>query len=302
MSTSTSVPFFSMGLSTFQVPKEMFSENRNKLLQNLRKELPNHDCMVYLEGGKAVTRYDSDHEPIFRQESYFHYLFGVKEPEFCGAINIKTGESYLFCPKLPQDYATIMGHIATCEEIKNEYLVDHVKYTSDAEQELVSFCKGGGQILLMRGVNSDSGNEYKPPSFESKGIVCDEKILFPILAECRVQKSQKELDLIRYCTEITSLGHVWTMQKMKPGMMEYQGESLFRHFIYFNYGSRHVGYTSICGCGPNAAILHYGKKNWFVFPLREAISDFLFLFLIVSINDRNIAQNETGHSGKYNFT
>ena len=126
MSSSTSVPFFSMGLSTFQVPKEMFSENRNKLLQSLRKELPNHDCMVYLEGGNAVTRFDTDHEPIFRQESYFHYLFGVREPDFRGGINIKSGESYLFCPKLPQEYATIMGHIATCEEIKNEYLVDHV--------------------------------------------------------------------------------------------------------------------------------------------------------------------------------
>jgi Xaa-Pro dipeptidase len=51
------------------------------------------------------------------------------------------------------------------------------------------------------------------------------------------------------------------MRNFKPGMMEYQGESLFRHYCYYNYGCRLVGYTPICGCGPNAATLHYGHTG-----------------------------------------
>jgi Xaa-Pro dipeptidase len=45
------------------------------------------------------------------------------------------------------------------------------------------------------------------------------------------------------------------------GNMEYQGESLFRHYAYYNFGARHQPYTSICGCGPSAAVLHYGHAG-----------------------------------------
>ena len=257
-SSSSNSSFFSMGLSTHKVPLELFSTNRNKLLIALCKAIPWPDACIYLKGGSATTRYDSDHEPIFRQESYFHWLFGVKEPDHSGLIHVKSGKTVLFTPRLDEDYATIMGRISTNDEIRKKYQVDDVLFVDDIETELAKLCSNGGKVLVLRGVNSDSGNEYIPPTFDSKEIIVDDELLFPIFAECRVQKSSAELDLIRYCTEITSLAHVFTMKNMKPGMMEYQGESLFRHFIYYNFGARHVGYTSICACGPNAAVLHYG--------------------------------------------
>jgi hypothetical protein len=44
------------------------------------------DGVVVLQGGKATCRNDTDHEPLFRQESFFQYLFGVKEPDCFGAV------------------------------------------------------------------------------------------------------------------------------------------------------------------------------------------------------------------------
>jgi Xaa-Pro dipeptidase len=265
---SASLSFHSMGLDTYKVPKDLFRKNREKMITYLQEKLSeiapsqkNDEFMVYLEGGASSTRFDSDHEPIFRQESYFHYLFGVREPDHCGAVFVKSRKSLLFTPELPRDYATIMGHIPTLEEIKETYQVDDVIFTKDIEKELVKFCSNGGTILLLKGTNSDSGKDYIPPTFTSREIVTDDSILFPVLAECRVIKSKMELDLIRYCTEITSLAHAFTMKNMKPGMMEYQGESLFRHFVYYYFGARHVGYTPICGCGPNGAVLHYGHAG-----------------------------------------
>lgn len=38
-------------------------------------------------------------------------------------------------------------------------------------------------------------------------------------------------------------------------------QSLFLHYIYANHGCRNVAYTSICACGPNAAVLHYGHAG-----------------------------------------
>ena len=230
--------------------------------------------MVFLQGGPSITRFDSDHEPLFRQESYFWYLSGVKEPDCSLAIRAGTGETILFVPKLPESYATIMGRIRSLEEWKELYHVDQAMYTDDIEdfllQEMTRAVNGtsnghSSPIFLMKGPNSDSGNQYEPPTLitehEKLSPYVNDTDLFPILAECRVIKSPAELDIMRHVTEATSFAHAYVMRNMKPGMMEYQGESLFRHYCYYNYGCRLVGYTPICGCGPNAAVLHYGHAG-----------------------------------------
>ena len=66
---------------------------------------------------------------------------------------------------------------------------------------------------------------------------------------------------MQHVTGISSFAHSYVMRNTTPAMMEYQLESLFSHYAYFNFGSRLVSYTSICGCGPNAAILHYGHAG-----------------------------------------
>jgi len=279
---NVSSSFFSMGLSTYKVPKKLFATNREKLRRKFaeansessakeKQSQQQQRVICYIEGGNADTRNDSDHEPIFRQESFFHYLFGVKEPDFKGCIDLSTGHTILFMPRLPQEYAIVMGKVKQPDEFCVEYDVDEVKYTDEVEEYLMQLCftEGGDReevglkILLLQGTNSDSSKEYKPPTFSNKKLAkyTDTAILFPILVECRVTKSSFELDLMRHCSEITSLAHVFTMKNTKPGMMEYQSESLFKHYAYYNFGSRHVGYTSICGCGPNGAVLHYGHAG-----------------------------------------
>ena len=47
-----------------------------------------------------------------RQESFFHYIFGVLEEEgYYGAIDVATGKTTLFMPHLPSNYAVWMGKI-----------------------------------------------------------------------------------------------------------------------------------------------------------------------------------------------
>ena len=83
---------FDLGLATYRVPMALHALNRARLCERLGLE----SGIVLLEGGKQTTRYDTDHEPVFRQESYFQYLFGVAESDCFGAVRARDGRCALF--------------------------------------------------------------------------------------------------------------------------------------------------------------------------------------------------------------
>jgi hypothetical protein len=64
-----------MGLKTFEVTMELHSLNRQKLVAMLKEDPSvNDNDVVYIVGGEQLTRNDTDHEPIFRQESVSTYV------------------------------------------------------------------------------------------------------------------------------------------------------------------------------------------------------------------------------------
>jgi len=46
---------------------------------------------------------------MYLKESYFHWAFGVLEPDFYGALDVETGKSVLFIPRLPDAYLIWSG-------------------------------------------------------------------------------------------------------------------------------------------------------------------------------------------------
>lgn len=252
-------------LSPPEVPMELHVANRKKLLDSFSEYLslssrPLHGFIV-LQGGEEQTRHCTDHTELFRQESYFAYLFGVQEPGFYGALDIASGDSILFAPRLPDEYAVWLGKIKQLPHFKARYMVSSVYYTDEMAKVLHQQYQGPEKPLLylLHGLNTDSNNFSKPADF--KGIdsfETDLNALHPILTECRVLKSALELAVIQFANDISSEAHVEVMRKSKAGMKEYQLESLFLHHTYTYGGCRHCSYTCICATGGNSSTLHYG--------------------------------------------
>jgi len=258
--------YFSMGLETLKVPIEMFAENRRRLCQQLKTVTEvESGSVVLLQGGGDQGRCEGDSSdvgPIFRQESYFHWCFGVLEPDYYGAIDVDTGRSVLYQPRLDENYAIIMGHIPTPEELKERYRVDEVRYTDELQTHLRTLSSTNPTLLLLEGPNTDSGKLARPAAFDGMSqFKTDKTILHPQAAECRVIKNSMELDCMRYASKISSLAHMHVMRTMKPGMKEYQAESTFLHHVYFYGGARHVCYNCIAATGQSAAVLHYGHAG-----------------------------------------
>jgi len=253
-----------MGLNTLKVPVSLFAENRSRLIARLRSltSCPER-AVVLLQGGgdQGVCEGDSsDVGPIFRQESYFHWCFGVLEPDYFGSIDVTTGRSTIYMPRLPEDYGIIMGHVPTPEEVKERYHVDSVMYVDEMPEDLRRL--GSPTLLLLEGPNTDSGKTTRPAAFDGMSeFQTDRKLLHHQMAECRVTKTPAELEVLRYASKISSLAHMHVMRTVKPGMKEYQAEATFLHHVYFYGGARHVCYNCIAAAGASGAVLHYGHAG-----------------------------------------
>ena len=78
--------FFSKGKGTYVVKSALPVAARAKLVAALTTT--GASGVVLLRGGLAEERNDTDHEVLFRQESYFQYLFGVSEAGCFGAVSL----------------------------------------------------------------------------------------------------------------------------------------------------------------------------------------------------------------------
>ncbi|KAH9376446.1 hypothetical protein HPB48_010615 [Haemaphysalis longicornis] len=259
---STSGACFTRGPSTLHVPRELHVVNRRRLCEKLRAVLGSSAAgsFVVLQGGPSTTVYCSDREPVFRQESYFHWAFGVEEPDYFGAIDVDQGLAYLFMPRLPSSYAVWMGQLASPEDVRARYCVDKVFYADSIAEALREL--QARTLLTLRGKNSDSGKMSMEAEFPGMdGFKVDPKPLFEVMAELRVFKTPLEMEVLRYANRVSSEAHKEVMRRIRPGMHEYQLESLFLHKCYGDGGARHVSYTCICCTGHNGAVLHYGHAG-----------------------------------------
>lgn len=150
--------------------------------------------------------------------------------------------------------------VLTLEQYKEKYQVE-VHYNDEIEAFLRDF--KSACIYLNDGTNSDSGLKTALPNEAYwKEHTVNREVLYEILAEARVHKSEAEIDALRWASIIGCEAHIDVLRKAKAGMSEYQIEAIFLNYGKYNYlCGRVYPYNSICGCGPGAATLHYPNND-----------------------------------------
>lgn len=255
------------GYELFPIDYSMHAQNRQRAVRRMLAAHPqakiNHSAML-LHGGVEIDRYDTDTQYAFRQESFFQYLFGVREPGCAGFVDMATHQSVLFVPRQSAEWALWCGERKPLSHFKSHYKVDAVFFLDEIRSVLQEKYQVK-HLYLLHGLNNDSGLETTTTStfdgMEEHFTVDRSTALHEELVACRLIKSEKELELMRFVNKLSSQAHVEVMRTIKPGKMEFHAEATFLHYCYSHGGSRLQAYTCICGSGHNASALHYGHPG-----------------------------------------
>jgi Xaa-Pro dipeptidase len=232
------------------------------VLRRLRDALPDEAArgVLLLQGGKTLPVDATDGEILFRQEAFFHHLFGANEDGLYGTLDVRSGKSAVYVPRLPAEYGVWMGKLQPPSYYQAKYGVDAAHYVDELPAALEA---AGARVLhVLSGVNSDSGLDLPRVAFDGDAAFeYETAAALPALREARAHKTRGELDAIAYVNRLGSEAHVLMMRAAKAGAMEYQLESVFRHHTYSAGGCRNQGYTPIVASGANGAVLHYGHAG-----------------------------------------
>jgi Xaa-Pro aminopeptidase len=226
------------------------------------------DAVAIIPAAHETTRsYDTEHK--FRQDSDFLYLTGFPEPDAIAVIAPANKKSpfTLFVRPRDLEMETWYGRREGVEGAVKNYAADKALPIEKFEQELPKLLNGNEKLYYRFGVDNKldqtilqylSGQRFRrlktayPPH-----TIIDPTIL---IHEMRLHKTPEEVEMMQTSATIAAEAHILAMKSIKPGMNEFQVESLMEAYMR-DKGASGVAYNSIIGGGINACILHYVENN-----------------------------------------
>jgi len=229
------------------------------------------DVVAIIPAAHEVTRsYDTEFK--FHQDPDFYYLTGFPEPDAIAVINPSSRKNKYTLFVRPRDplMETWYGRREGVEGAKKNYGVDKALPIEKFETELSKLLNGNEKLYYRFGVDNKldqqilhylSGQRFR----RLKTAYPPHTIIDPtmIIGDMRLHKNEEEIEIMKRSAEIAAEAHILAMQKVKPGMNEYQIESLMEAYMR-DKGASGVAYNSIVGGGENACILHYVENNCYL--------------------------------------
>ncbi|MGI8811790.1 MAG: aminopeptidase P N-terminal domain-containing protein [Pyrinomonadaceae bacterium] len=238
-------------------------EQLKKFIESIRP-----GAIAILPAAHEATRsYDTEYK--FRQDSDFWYLTGFPEPDAVAVIDgasRKNPYTLYVRPRNPE-METWFGRREGTEGAVKNHSADKSHSIEKFAADLPKLLDGHENLYYRFGVDEKldlqiiaylSGQRQR----RLKSAYPPHTIIDPtmILGEMRLHKNTGEVDAMQTAATISAEAHVLAMQKTKPGMNEFQVESLIEAYMR-EKGASGIAYNSIVGGGENATILHYVENN-----------------------------------------
>ncbi len=226
-------------------------------------------------GGVAIfasnppARWNHDTEYIYRPDPNFYYLTGFEEPEsICVIAPEHPKHQYVLFVRPKNKQAEIWnGKRVGVRDARRRYGADKAYPIEKFDEKIGEYLQDAERLYYTLGSNENIDTEIlarftravKSKVRGGKGIdtLVDPS---PILSEMRLIKNETELERMRLATEITVAGHVAAMKAVRPGLYEYQLESLVESTFRMN-GAGGAAFPTIVASGGNATTLHYTTNN-----------------------------------------
>ncbi len=206
----------------------------------------------------------------FQQHRDIFYLTGVDQEEsilllFPDAVD-KNNREVLFLKETNDHIKVWYGPKLTKEEARKLTGIKNVHWLQDFDSVLKELAFQAKRIYINTNEHYRALTEVET---REDRFIEKAKNLFPghkfersnpILQRLRSVKEPEEIAQIQKACKITEIGLRRVLDKMKPGMKEYEIEAEFAH-EFLRRGSKGFAYTPIIASGNNANILHYIEND-----------------------------------------
>lgn len=241
------------------VDPEIFKARRQALMDKL-------DGRVAVLYG-AEGRTGGVVEELFIQESSFYYLTGVSEP----------GAALILAPEENQ-YKEILYLQARDPDVENwngrreglGYALEaatgfpEVRRIGRLGSDLTDIMQRSRKAAFLGPIVGATS-----PKPQALVILQDGQSRVPgtslenmadLIPEMRRVKNAYEIERIQKAVDVTGKGLMAAMQAVRPGLQEFQLQSIVDH-TYEMEGAQFLGFSTILAWGPNTTVLHYTKND-----------------------------------------
>lgn len=228
--------------------------------------------MESLDGRVAVLYGAESHgggvvEELFIQESSFYYLTGVSEPG--AALILAPGEKQykeiLYLQSRDPDVENWNGRRAPLgDALEKSTGFPEVRRIGRLGGDLTGMLQRSRKAAFLGPVVSASAPV--PPDLvvvrnaQSRVPGTSLENMADLIPEMRRVKNDYEIERIQKAVDITGKGLLAAMQMVRPGMQEFQLQSVVDH-TYEMEGAQFLGFSTILAWGPNSTVLHYTKND-----------------------------------------
>lgn len=232
--------------------------------------LENPGCALVLFSGTEPLR-NNDVQHPFRQDSHFYYLTGFEEAESMLVLTpAKSGPGYrtvLFVREQNIDREIWEGERYGIERALSLFGADEAYLNTQFAEQLPKLLSGVEKVFYRLGDNEAQDRTFlEALEKQRRALGRSGRGLLPIsdpnevVGEMRLFKSAEEIEVLRRACALTAESHKHLMETVRPGMNEYEVESMV-DAGFRRRGSQRLGYGSIVAGGVNATCLHYRSNN-----------------------------------------